>query len=143
MNWRKSIILAFILFGAFIATLVAVCVKQNVDLVTKEYYKEELAYQGQIDRIARTGKLAVTPLISVESESLLRVTYDDFSKIQQGALELFRPSDPAQDKQFALPQTDEPAVFFSTEGMEKGMYRARLRWQMDGKEYFLEQVIQL
>ena len=53
------------------------------------------------------------------------------------------PSDAALDKRFKLARTAETSVYFSTSGMEKGMYRARLRWTMDGEEFFLEQVIHL
>ena len=143
MTWGKSIILAFSLFGAFIATLVTVCVRQDISLVTKDYYKEELVFQHQIDRVKETALLSEKPFIQVEGKKLLKITYGDFSAVDQGALELFRPSDPGMDKAFALKKTSERTQFFSTQGMVKGMYRARLRWNMRGKEYFVEQVIQL
>lgn len=143
MNWGKSIVLAFVLFGAFIATLVTICMQQDVSLVTKDYYREELAYQRQIDRMAQTATLSEKPVIQLEGPNLLKVSYREFSKVRKGALELFRPSDPALDKHFVLPKTSEPSLYFSTEGLEKGMYRARLRWSMNGREFFLEEVIRL
>lgn len=143
MNWGKSIILAFVLFAGFIATLVTVCVRQDVSLVTKDYYQEELAYQQQMDRMAQTSKLAQQPVLSVEQGYLLKVDYANLSAVDEGTLELFRPSDAALDRHFKLRKTDDTALFFSTSGMEKGMYRARLRWMMDGKEFYLEQVIHL
>ena len=142
MNWGKSIIVAFILFAAFIGTLVTVCVRQDVNLVTKDYYKEELDFQRQIDRIAHTAMLSDKPSIKVEGR-LLKINYPDFARVQRGALQLFRPSDARMDKLFELQRTTSHAQFFSTEGMNKGMYRARLRWTMEGKEFFLEQVIHL
>jgi len=142
MNWGKSIVVAFILFGAFIGTLVTVCVRQDIHLVTKDYYREELDYQRQIDRIAHTAMLAKKPSIMVEG-NFLKVIYPDFSRVQKGMLELFRPSDSRMDKLFELRRTSELSQFFSTAGMNKGMYRARLRWTMNGEEFFLEQVIYL
>lgn len=142
MNWGKSIIVAFILFAAFIGTLVTVCVRQDVNLVTQDYYKEELDYQRQIDRIAHTAMLSDKPSIKVEG-GLLTIIYPDFARVQKGALQLFRPSDARMDKRFELQRTTAHSQFFSTEGMNKGMYRARLRWTMEGKEFFLEQVIHL
>jgi len=143
MNWGKSIILAFVLFGAFIATLVTVCVREDISLVTKDYYKDELVYQRQIDRMAHTAMLSMKPSIHVEGENMLKVSYPDFFSVQEGALKLFRPSDAALDKTFILRKTDDPFLYFSTAGMEKGMYRARLQWTMNGEEFFLEQVINL
>lgn len=143
MNWGKSIILAFLLFISFIATLVTVCVRQDVNLVTKDYYKEELVYQRQIDRMAHTAMLEQKPEIAIEEGYLLKVTYRDFNKLNEGVIQLFRPSDPAMDKEFELRKSPDDVQFFSTAGMNKGMYRARVRWTMDGEDYFLEQVIHL
>jgi hypothetical protein len=142
MNWGKSIIVAFVLFAAFIGTLVTVCVRQDVHLVTKEYYKEELDYQRQIDRMAHTALLKEKPSIKVEG-ALLSIAYPDFARLESGRLKLFRPSDSRMDKMFELKKSDETAQYFSTAGMNKGMYRARLQWTMDGEEFFLEQVIYL
>lgn len=143
MNWGKSIVLAFVLFGSFIATLVMVCMREDVNLVTKEYYKEELVYQDQIDRMAHTAMLDEKPELQIEGGYILKVTYRDFNKLTEGVIQLFRPSDPAMDKEFELRKSGEHVQFFSTAGMHKGMYRARVRWTMDGEDFFLEQVIHL
>ena len=143
MNWGKSIILAFILFGAFIATLVTVCVQQDISLVAKDYYRDELVYQRQIDRMAHTAMLTEKPSIEKHSGNTIKISYADFAAVQEGQLQLFRPSDPALDKAFDLHTTTEPALYISTAGMDKGLYRARLKWKMRGEEFFLEQVIEL
>ena len=143
MNWGKSIIVAFILFAGFIAALVTVCVRQDINLVTHEYYKEELAYQQQIDRITNSANLLIKPAIVLENRNLLKITFSDFPRVDKGTLKLFRPSDPAMDKQFEIKNSTGPAQYFSTEGMKAGMYRARVQWTMDGKEFYLEEIIQL
>ena len=143
MNWGKSIVLAFVLFAAFIAVLVTVCMRQDVSLVTKEYYKEELAYQAQIDRISHTANLSEKPLIEIQGGELLKITYKDFDSVQSGVLHLFRPSDPDLDRQYELRPGGESQRYFSTSGMKKGMYRARLTWTMDNEEFYLEKVINL
>ena len=143
MNWGKSIIVAFVLFGSFIATLVTVCMRQDANLVTKEYYKEELQYQNHIDRLAHTAMLDQKPVLTIEGGYILKVTYRDFNKVSEGVIHLFRPSDPNMDKEFEFRKTNEDVQFFSTEGMSKGMYRARVRWKMQGEDFFLEQVIHL
>lgn len=143
MNWEKSIVLAFVAFSAFIATLVTVCIREDVNLVTPSYYQEELVYQDQIDRLAHTAMLEQKPELWVEAGYILKVTYRDFKKLDKGVVHLFRPSDPAMDKAFELQRSSEDVQLFSTAGMSKGMYRARVRWTMDGQEFFLEQVVHL
>ena len=142
MDWGKSIIAAFILFGVFIGTLVTICAREEINLVTEDYYREEIDYQRQIDRIAHTAMLPQKPKIDV-GKNLLKVSYPDFMRVQKGVLQLFRPSDARLDKRFELIRNAEGEQVFPTTGMDKGMYRARLRWTMDGQEFFLEQVIHL
>jgi hypothetical protein len=45
------------------------------------------------------------------------------------------------DKKFLLTQSTSAIQVFSTVNMNRGMYRARMQWMQDGKEYFHEQVI--
>jgi hypothetical protein len=142
MSWGKWIIVAFILFAGFIATLVTVCMRQDVSLVSKDYYKEELAYQDQIARMNNANQLPVKPIIR-KNEDFIQVGFDVFYKVENGSLKLFRPSDPKMDKVFTLGPTDERTQSFSIDGLEKGMYRARMQWVMDGKEYFIETVVNI
>lgn len=141
MSWGKSILFAFILFGALMATLVSLCFRQDVSLVTSDYYKEELAYQDQIDRMTNTSDLEEKPDISTDGAGVLKVTFNRFNEVESGDLRLFRPSDPRLDKQFTLSHSKESFRLFSVKGYKKGLYRARMQWKMSGKEFFFEQVI--
>jgi hypothetical protein len=58
-------------------------------------------------------------------------------------LKLFRPSDPKMDRTFILENTDQSSQSFSISGLAKGMYRARMQWVMDGKQYFIETIINI
>ena len=142
MNWGKSIVLAFVVFIAFMAMLVTVCLRQDVSLVANEYYTEELAYQQQIDRIRNTNELKQPPRISLEG-NLLTVTFKDLPRAEKARLRLFRPSDPALDRQFALAAAHDTCWTLSTQGLQAGMYRARMQWTMQGKEFYVEHIIYL
>jgi hypothetical protein len=141
MNWGKWIIVSFILFAAFIATLVTVCVRQDISLVSKDYYKEELVYQDQIARIKNASLLAIKPTIKIVNENTLQIGFDQFNEIEKGELQLFRPSNASMDQKFHFSASDTPTQLISTETLDKGMYRARMVWTMKGKEFFIEEVI--
>jgi hypothetical protein len=142
MNWGKWIVVAFVLFTAFIATLVTVCMRQDVSLVSKDYYKEELAYQDQIRRVKNASQLEKKPVIQ-KAGDFLAVDFDRFNEIDNGSLKLFRPSDAAMDKTFALKPSGEGQQLFSLNNLEKGMYRVRMQWTMHGKEYYIEEIVHL
>lgn len=140
MNWGKWIIVAFVLFAAFIGTLVTVCVKQDVSLVSKTYYQDELAFDQQIARIQNVSALSNKPVIT-EGNGVIEVSFDRFSEMESGTLTLFRPSDSTKDRSFPIEQVTSAKQIFHVDGLSGGMYRARLQWTMGGKEYFLEEVI--
>jgi hypothetical protein len=140
MNWGKSIVVAFVLFAMFIATLVTVCLRQDISLVSKDYYKEELVYQQQIEREQNTAQLSAKPSFAIEHQSL-RIDFNQFANIQSGQLKLFCPSSSKNDRVFKLARTDNGVAVLPIENVQPGMYKAQMLWNMDGKEYYFEQVI--
>ena len=142
MNWGKWIVVAFVLFAGFIATLVTVCMRQDVNLVSKDYYSEELAYQDQIVRMNNTSDLSEKPVI-LRSEKVLTVSFAQFKDLKEGSLKLFSPSDPKKDKSFVLERSNETMQIFSLDNVAKGMYRARMQWTMNDKEYFFETIVNI
>jgi len=141
MNWRKWIVVSFVAFALFIGGLVTVCVTQDISLVSKQYYQDELIYQDQLDRVKNTNALTVKPTIEVVDHGILQVSFDSFTQVEQGELILFSPAKAKQDRHINLKGTNGTVQQFDVRNIEKGMYRARMKWAMDGKEYYLEQVI--
>lgn len=140
MSWGNWIIVAFVLFAAFIATLVTVCMKQDVSLVSHDYYKDELNYQEQIVRMNNVNQLQSKPVIQKSGDHLV-LEFNQLRNIENGKLNLFRPSDPGKDKTFTILPANTTQQAFSIRDMAKGMYRARMQWVMHGKEYYLETLI--
>jgi hypothetical protein len=142
MNWGKWIIVAFVLFTGFIAILVTVCMRQEINLVSKEYYREELAYQDQILRMNNANKLDKKPAIQ-KAGTFLTIDFDHFNKIENGKLKLFSPSDPKKDKVFILNASEGNQQSIPVDNLAKGMYRAQMQWNMNGQEYFVETVVNI
>ncbi len=143
MNWGKWIFVAFIIFAGFIGTLVTVCLQEDISLVSKDYYKEELAYQDQIIRMENASQLPQKPVIKIVNNHVLQIDFNQFSEVEKGELKLFRPSDSELDKKFQFRGSDQLRQSFPIKDLKKGMYRARMRWTMHGKEYYIEQVINI
>lgn len=142
MNWGKGIILSFILFAAFIGVLVNICVRQDISLVSGNYYQEELVYQRQIERLNNANRLESKPTITVAGD-MLEIQFNQFSNVERSEVKLFRPSDVRLDRQFKLQTSEGNTQRFDVSSLPKGMYRAKMKWSMKGKEYFIEYVINL
>ena len=138
MNWGKSIVLAFVLFALFIGVLVTISMRQDVPLVAANYYEQELKYQEQIDGMKNTNELPEKPVMEVV-QGTLEVRYPAMTEITSGELELFRPSDARLDRKYALSAATVQRIELT--GLPGGMYKARMRWSQNGKEYYLENTI--
>jgi len=142
MNFGNWIVVAFVLFAIFIGVLVTVCVRQDISLVSKNYYSEELAYQDQIERINNTTALTKKPGILKIDNNTLQITFDKQFKIENGKVKFFCPSDPKMDRDFEL-ETNGNTQTFNTSPFRKGMYKVKLLWVMEGKEFYYEEIINI
>jgi hypothetical protein len=142
MNWGKWIVVSFILFAVFIGTLTTICMRQEVSLVSKDYYKDELAFQDQINRVQNTNDLEQRPKLSINQQGL-EIDYNEFSKIENGRLILFCPSNPKQDRKFIIEASSSGKRLVSTQNIKAGMYHAKFYWTIEGKEFYIEKTITL
>lgn len=141
MNWGKSIVLSFVLFAIFIAVLVTYCLREDISLVSQEYYKDELVYQKQIERMKNTLALKEKPAIEIIGQQKIQINFSLDSKIEKGKLNLFCPSNSQFDKSFEL--LSGQSQQFDITSVHKGAYRIKLLWSMDGKDYYLEKDISI
>ncbi len=139
MNFGHWIVVAFVFFAFFIGALVVVCVREDISLVSDDYYNDELVYQDQIERINNTKTLINKPEISKVGNNLT-VRFDQQFNIEKGEMKMFCPSNSKLDKDFVLSAAGNIQQFdIST--FEKGMYKAKLLWTMHGEEYYYEEII--
>lgn len=142
MSIGKWVVVAFILFTIFIVTLVTVCIKQDISLVSSDYYKEELRYQDQIHRLNNTALLEDKPVIKVINRRL-QIEFNNINKLEWGELTLFCPANSKMDRKFTIHSSPKPITSFDLDLLQKGMYKAKLLWRMDGKEFYEEEIVNI
>jgi hypothetical protein len=138
----KWIVAAFVFFALFIGTLLFICLKQDISLVSTTYYQDELRHQQKIDQQINTSSLEEKPRLSFQDHSV-KVVFPLFSSIEKGKLRVLRPSDNRLDQQFDLNAMEGDSQLFPLKVWEKGLYRVSLTWSMNGKEYYYEEVLVL
>ena len=70
MNWGTKIILVFAVFVSGILFMVLKAGRYNMDLVTADYYEQELKYQHTIDAVERTNALTTKINCSVKDQQI-------------------------------------------------------------------------
>ncbi|MBS1487218.1 MAG: FixH family protein [Bacteroidetes bacterium] len=138
MHFGKWIVVSFVFFGLFIGALITFCFRKDVNLVSKNYYDEELAYQQQIERKQNLLSLAQKPVITYNEQSGLQITFPENTLPDKGKVDLFCPSDDTRDQHFQLQPLRVQSLRIST---KKGMYRVKLWWTAAGKDYYFEDQI--
>lgn len=71
-NWGTGIVIALALFASGILYVVYRSVSEKVELVTEDYYSQELVYQDRIDEIAR-GKAAGEVVIRRKAAEIIEI----------------------------------------------------------------------
>ena len=125
------ILVAFVIYSSFI----------QVDLVSENYYEEEIKYQQQINRMDRAMALSEPVSWSYDKNSdYLTLNFPkeiDPLKVK-GQILFFRPSDAKQDKLTALNLTSEHTQSINIKNLTSGYWKLKIFWQVDDTEYYKE-----
>jgi len=146
MNWGKGIIVAFVLFAGVIGTMVIIAMKQDVSLVSADYYKQEIDYQSQIERHNNYNELSIKPSIKKEKGRSLVLEYPAplLKSFISGEVLFFRPSDANLDRKYKIQLDEKGKQKFDLEGMMKGMWKVRISWKDKvNDEYFSETILNI
>ncbi|MFD2512487.1 FixH family protein [Pontibacter locisalis] len=143
--WPYAIIAAIVLFMSYIAMFVYKAMQQDVDLVSKDYYEQEIKYQDQIDRIDRTkaaGDVAIR--YNAEMQGILVQLPESFkNKSVEGKINLFRPSNDKLDQELPLQLGRDLSQLVETAEIEKGLWKVRVSFTAADESYYAEQTIQI
>lgn len=139
INWGTAIVLSIISFMTFIIVLVVTMTNNknfNHDLVTEEYYKQELSFQDQLDRKKNAQNL-VTNIQTEVTDDGFRISFPremEYSVIK-GNLRLYRPSNKAQD--FTIPVAlIAHQMIIPGKYLEKGRWNIEIDWSYEEENYY-------
>ena len=142
MNWGKGILAVCIIFVIGVGVMVYISVNKNIDLVTKNYYEEEIKYQQQIDKINNTNSLKEK--LSVETtENALLISFPKQNGDLKGEISLYRPSDAKKDFKIPVQLNENSKQFIATDNMQKGLWKIQIDWNMNGKDYYSEEKVMI
>jgi len=139
MNWGNKLILVFLVFGAMISYMVYRCMKTPVDLVAKEYYRDELAYQQIIDGTNRANALKSSATLQQEGDGItLQLPAEMQHHAVTGNILFYCPSDLKKDRSLPLTVDAEGRQIIRGHDLQPGHYRVKIKWSSEGQHYFTE-----
>lgn len=141
VSWGYKILFIYLAFVAGIMFLVFKANGERYDLVTENYYEQELKYQEVIDQKSRVDQLSA-PLVVKHTANNLSIEFPvEFSgKSISGECYLYRPSDETKDLRNKF-NVSNGQLLLQFPGTVSGMYELKLSWHHEGRDYFFEKKI--
>lgn len=142
--WPYAIIAVFLLFAGYIGYMVQQAARSSVDLVSPDYYQQELAYQQRMESVARTAALPAPVQLQYEASAqqlTLQLPATMAGQTIRGQLRFFRPSNQKLDFALPLQPTAGLQQHLSTARMLPGLWRVRLDFTANNHNYFVEEKV--
>ena len=128
------VMIAFVVFSSF----------NSIDLVSRDYYAQELKYQQHIDRVERTQQQSNNIQFKYDQSSqLLELQFPpDLSPNDiKGKIVFFRPSDANLDHTHEIIPSPDGKQILKTDAIKPGLWRVKIFWQVNKMEYYNETVV--
>jgi hypothetical protein len=139
MSWGTRIAILYLAFVAMIGTLVFLTMKQDVDLVSPDYYQREINYQQQLDRMNASNSLETRPEIKVTANGIqIKFPEEMNSKRISGEIEFYRASDATKDFTEKIVTDSSATQMIGAGKYSAGLYAVKLTWSAGGNNYYDE-----
>lgn len=134
-NWGHSIIVFFVIFFIWIFSFIIFSLKQNNDLVTKDYYKQGAEYSKQFEINKRSAKYNDSVSINnLNNDILVHLTSQIEKYGFNKELLFYRPSDKRNDLKLIINENSD-SILVSKTKLVPGRYLVKFSWEMNKDRY--------
>lgn len=140
-TWGHGIVLALASFIIFILSMLFLFPngQKNSELVTEDYYEEELQYQNVIDAKKRADNLTEKPVYSQSADGItLKFPQDINNTNSKFSFVLNRVEDQNLDIKKAIKLEGNQSFTIPKEVLKAGGYTLRLSWTKNKTDYRID-----
>jgi hypothetical protein len=142
--WPVAIATYFLLAFCGVVTFICWAVHQNVDLVSRDYYRDEILYQQQLNTVNRTRPFQNELLLvynAAEQKVTLSLPIVHARLRPTGTIQLYRPSDARLDRTELLHIGPAGRQEIDASQLLPGLWKIRIKWSVGGEEYFADESV--
>ena len=143
-NWGTGIVLAFVMFMSFIMYFVIKASNDKSlshDLVTEDYYKQELKVQDEIDKLNNSKTLSENISLMKTEDGLMILFPESLTTNNiSGKVFLYRPSNKHLDFETPISLSNHNLLIPKTR-LLGGRWNIKVDWQYKGKSYLYKKEI--
>jgi nitrogen fixation protein FixH len=140
--WPIAIIAYFVVFISFIVGFVAFASRQKVDLVSANYYEDEVRFQQHLDRVERARSVPAKVAYEPNRNAItIHLPIEHVLRLSSGSIRLYRPSNEKLDREIPLRLDNYGVQEIDARVLAPGLWKVRLNWKWGDQEYSCEQAI--
>jgi hypothetical protein len=140
--WPISIISFFSVAILGCITFVTFCSRHPADLISPNYYEDEVKYQGHIDRLQQTRERASLASVSYDTGTrtiMVSIPSEIAAGNPTGQIQLYRPSALNQDQLVKLELDARGRQTLNAAKLLPGLWKIRVSWTVAEHQYFIDQ----
>lgn len=142
ISWGTKIAILYIGFVMLIIGMVILSMQQKIELVSEDYYANELVFQNKINETNNANALSEEITHRIANNSFTVVFPSVFKNKQViGNIEFYRPSDKSKDLKLPIQLHDNLEQAVDLKKLSKGMYKMNVSWTVDKTSYFTEETV--
>src|SRR3954471_1809897 len=126
MTWGNKLLLVFVGFAFLIGTLVYKCMQQNFELVSKDYYNDELRYQDKIDGANNANKLSSIQIAQTSEEVSIQLPKELNGLVTTGQAWFYCATSASNDRKIPLATGGDGITKISKSKLARTNYQVKV-----------------
>lgn len=143
MSWGYKITIGFSAFVLLIGFLVYKAMNTEFDLVTKDYYKEELKYQDKLDAIKNANKISELAVELSNGNVVIRFPEEVKNLGITGEAWFYCKTNASNDRKFALTHLEDGKFSVPKSELRPERYYVKVSYKAGETTYYSEELIEL
>lgn len=141
-NWGFGIAVSLVVFAIFLVVLLVVFSFKRFDLVSEDYYDREIKFQEQIDKKKRADALVENLKLVKDGLSYKLVFPQEFHYNSiSGDVRFYRADNAKKDFLLPLAIDTSNTMVLPSAGMDAGLWKIIVVWQVDEESYYFEEKV--
>ena len=141
INWGRALIIFFILFFIWVLFFVLFAMRQNIDLVSDDYYQKGASYTDQININKRSLPYQDSIQISTAQGQVQIVLSRGLASAGDSVfVYFFRSSDKRKDLRLVFKAAESPFLIASKK-LVHGRYQVYLMWNCKNEKFSVVKVL--
>ena len=137
LNFGHKVFIGFLVFAGMMSFLVYQCMQTRYDLVSKDYYKDELKYQQVIDGKARAAQLSSAVTVGGDAHELVLQFPAEMRDVVVNVW-FYCADNAGKDKRSSVQLDEHAKCSFDRHVLSRGNYTIKVQWLYNGQQYYTE-----